>query len=192
MINEKTIRTIFLLMLFFALVIWEFIGYKLQGNNLPVASIGRYLASVVLILVSLNWRLVIFLFGFPIIKGNYVGISKEIKQDGTKDNQIEEITIKQSLLSTTISSVSKTSTGEFYSTWRGTLIEHTDKHFKFIIDIDTREQIYNGILWLRFENGKGFGYCTYLEPNTISSKDSVEIELVKPETWWESVINKIW
>lgn len=190
MINEKTVRTVFLLMLFFALVIWELIGYKLQNSTLPIASIGRYLASVVIILVSLNWRLVIFLFGFPIIKGKYVGISREVKHDEIK--QIEEITIKQSLLSTTISSVSKTSTGEFYSTWRGNLIEYNDKHFKFIIDIDTREQIYNGILWLRFENGKGFGYCTYLEPNKISSKDSIEIELVKPENWWERIINKIW
>lgn len=116
--------------------------------------------------------------GMPAIKGKYEGKSKEINDDNTEKIHIEEIFIKQSLLSTSLSAVSKLENGTFFSKWKGTLIDYSDEHFKFAIQIDARDGIYHGILSLRFEDNQGFGYCSYLEPEKINKKDSLEIKLI--------------
>jgi hypothetical protein len=174
MISDKNIKLILQILLFTSLGMYILIGelpeilmseeIKKEPSTLRLINlmkIGAIIISVFTILSSFKWKpLLKIIFGKDYVSGEYVGYSEKISEDDKPNKKHgEEFEISQSLISTKISGLSKNEEGEFYSQWRGRLIEVDNGHFHFLIDMETPKERSYGLMTLNFKNGEvnGFG-----------------------------------
>ena len=183
MLQEKEIRLVFFVLFFVSIALYELIGlatdyissfWSVNLKEYESIQIGKYLASVLLVLVSFKSKRVIRLAGFDYIGGMYEGQNREVSSEGTASKSSQEsFVIFQSLLKTTISGTSTNEEAEFHSLWQGDLIERKDNIYTFSIAVETSQKRHFGLLKIRFENGKANGLVDYYEAGKVSSKDTL-------------------
>ena len=117
-------------------------------NAYSVLRIGGIVVSLFTLGAAINLKFITkWMLGDNFIAGTYSGVSHKI----TKDNQVEkshteEFEIKQSLVSTKISGKSLNESGEYYSDWHGYLVDYDNRHYKFLVRLETTTQELMGIM----------------------------------------------
>lgn len=174
-INKITYIAIFSVLV--ALVFFKILDSKFPDNGL--------LKNIFTIINVVGIGVQMFLYnklGFLIkifdkskyIAGDYKGTSK-LTTDKSK-TYVEDISIKQTLLTTKIEGVSMLDSEET-SIWHGQLIDYIDNNFVFYISISNDNDNVNGILTLAHCKGVLLGY--YYSTKSPERKAKIKLEKVK-------------
>lgn len=184
MLKEKELRFILLILFFISIVFYEFLdvlveNYDSNLNSYKTTQIGKFLASMLIILGSFKLKWIIKLAGFDYIGGKYVGKNKEYKsEDNLLKETIEHFEIHQSLVKTSLTGVSYDEGQEFYSMWHGTLIDRRDSIYIFSLEVEIMDEKYSGLMRLRYESGNVVAFVDYLSSGKPAFKEKIMAQRV--------------
>lgn len=192
MLKEKDIRIIFLLLLFFSIGFYEVSGgvidyvstsLEIDLNTFSVIKIGRYLVSALIVFTPFKSKFIIKLIGYKFIGGEYEGKNKELntRKNITKTTR-EIFLINQGLLNTSISGISIDENNEFYSMWKGDLIQKKENIYTFLLKVDTSQKKHFGMMDLRIEGDVAVGFTDYFESGKVTYKESLTARRVSQTT----------
>ncbi len=187
MITERNIKFILMVVLYLSLFVYIFVTEVPLGfielstpssSYIVLIKVSGFLVSSLTLVASVNSSyLTRKVLGDNYIAGDYEGKSTQISVDeSVEDNHFEKFTIRQNLISTKISGISKDANDEYYATWNGNLVNCDNQHFKFLVELDTPNRELSGIIQLNFINNEVFGYATAIGS---SSQTKWKFELVK-------------
>lgn len=162
MISEKNIKTILMILVLISLFVYMAItegiplifGSVFQGQPSSIASaysvlrIGAIIVSLFTLATAINLQFITrWVLGDNYIAGMYSGVSHKITKDnGIENTHREEFEIKQSLVSTKISGKSLDEHGRYYSVWHGYLVDYDNRHYEFLVRLETTTKELMGIM----------------------------------------------
>lgn len=189
MIKEKEIRIALFIMLFFAIFLYELSGglityiakiASVHLDDLDYIKIGSFLVSIFTVLVSFRSKLIIRLAGYSYVGGTYSGSNIEMDAKGKDLTKYEErFIIHQSLLKITINGTTGREKGEFYSIWKGDLIERKDNSYTFVLEVERYDGKSYALLNLRIDRDRAVGFIDFSSAGQVKHKEKIIAEKSK-------------